>query len=171
MEATKYMKAYEAFIESEDDSHPDKSPKSTANLVGEYIDSLQFFGVISSFVPGNDPDVSEDSHKQLHMDLLKLHIGCYEQKFGYIYTDGSGQHRIETKNFLVPGIEYDQLIELGRKYEQEWVALGGAGKLDVIRLSDESVVMTMTNQDLHLAWNLILGNPRQTPWSTVKGQK
>ena len=163
METTKYMRAYENFDNAAEDKAAEIIQPSI--VAGEIIAGGDFFCVISSYNPGNDPAVLDEEHDQLMKDVLKMKYAYLEMKYGYQYSDGKGLNSITRKSLLVPLMNYQELLTLGRKYNQETVAFGGAeGGITVVRVSDQKVVLTMKTEEMHLAWNFLLTNQRNIPW-------
>lgn len=163
MKTTKYMKVYENFDKGEDDNEGE-SQQDTIKKIWEVIDSGDFFCIISSYNPGNGPDILAEEYEQLKNDIRKLKYTCLEQSCGYNYSDGNGQTSVMRKSLFVPFMHYQELLSLGKKYNQEIIAFGGNGEISVVRVSDEKVVMDMKTEDMKLAWNLLLVNPRNIPW-------
>jgi hypothetical protein len=164
MEATKYMRAYKDFLQPSDYKKPEKSRKEHVVEILKVINSGEFYGVISAYVPGDDADTLEECHQMLMKDILKLKYGYYEQSFGYDYSDGKGLTSVKRKSLFVPGLGYHELISLGKKWNQETIAFGGNGGITVARVIDEKVLLDMTNEDMLLSWNFLLGNQRNIPW-------
>ena len=167
MEAsTKYIEAFEDFDQAiaPEPVKAELTPPETIEKIWKVIDSGGFFGIISSYNPGNDPDVLDKEFESLQKDILKMKYAYLEQSFGYQYSDGNGLTTIRGKSLFVPMISYKELLSLGKKYDQETVVFGGNGKMDVLRVSDESILKTFDTRELKLAWNLLLINPHNIPW-------
>jgi hypothetical protein len=165
MEATKYMKAFENFDQdSSEAAETDQTLPETIDKIWEVIDSGDFFCVISSYFAGTDPDTLREEHEELKRDILKLKYECLEQSFGYTYSDGKGQTTVQRKSWVVPLMTYKELLALGKKWQQETIAFGGNGKVCVVRVSDQKVLLDMNVQSMKLAWNFLLTGQQNIPW-------
>ena len=159
MEDTKWVKAFENF-----DEEIEEKENGTLKKIWEAIDSGEFCSIISSYCSGTDPDTLAEEHEELKNDVLKLKYGYLEQCYGYEYSDGKGQTTVERKSLFVPGLGYDDLLALGKKYQQETIAFCGNGGISVVRVSDEKVVLEMNVESMKLAWNFLLTGQQNIPW-------
>ena len=165
MEATKYMKAFENFDwDSAEAAESEESSAETIKKIWDVIDSGDFFCVISSYKEGRDPETLEEEYNQLKKDILKLKYTYLEQSFGYCYSDGKGTTNVRRKSLVVPLMNYQELLALGKKYNQETIAFGGNGGVSVVRVSDEAVVLDINTQTMKLAWNFLLTGQQNIPW-------
>lgn len=165
MEATKYMRAFENFDQSiPKASESEETPAETIKAIWKVIDSGDFFCVISSFNSGSDPETLEEEYGQLKNDIGKLNCICLEQSFGYTYSDGKGQTTVRRKSLVVPLMNYQELLALGKKYNQETVAFGGNGGISVVRVSDQKVLLDINIGTMKLAWNFLLTGQQNIPW-------
>ena len=156
--------AFENFDQATEPVKAELTPPETIEKIWKAIDSGDFFCIISSYNPGNDPDVLDSEHQALQKEVLRMKYAYLEQSCGYRYSDGHGLTSIRGKSLFVPVMSYKELLSLGKKYDQETVVFGGNGKMDVLRVSDESILKTFDTRELKLAWNLLLTNPRNIPW-------
>ena len=159
MEDTKWVKAFENF-----DEEIEEKENGTLKKIWEAIDSGEFCSIISSYCSGTDPDTLAEEHEELKKDVLKLKYGYLEQCYGYVYSDVKGQTTVERKSLFVPGLEYDDLLTLGKKYQQETIAFCGNGGISVVRVSDQKVVLEMNVESMKLAWNFLLTGQQNIPW-------
>ena len=165
MEATKYLKAFENFVEDIQEADENyQTLHETIDKIWKVIDSGEFFCVISAYNDGTDPDTLEEEHEELKKNVLKLKYGYLEQSFGYCYSDGKGQTTVKRKSLVVPSMTYQELLALGKKYNQETIAFGGNGGISVVRVSDEKVLLDMNVYSMKLAWNFLLNGQQNIPW-------
>ena len=165
MEATKYVKAFEDFDQDIPEAAENYQPLAeTIDKIWKVIDSGEFFCVISAYNDGTDPDTLEEEHEQLKNDVLKLKYGYLEQSFGYCYSDGKGQTTVRRKSLVVPSMTYQELLKLGKKYNQETIAFGGNGGCSVVRIADQKVLLDMNAYSMKLAWNFFLCGHQNIPW-------
>jgi hypothetical protein len=165
MEATKYMKAFENFDEDSVKAvKSEETPLAGIKKIWDVIDSGDFFCVISAYTDGTDPDTQKEQHEKLKNDVLKLKYAYLEQSFGYCYSDGKGQTTVSRKSLVVALMQYQELLALGKKYNQEIIAFGGNGGMSVVRVSDEAVLLDMNTESMKLAWTGFICNPHNIPW-------
>lgn len=82
------------------------------------VPSIRSVGILTAENPdGNQetPEFNKRANKELIDDLMKMHLGFHAIK---------GKYGVEENSFLVPNIRYDEVLELGRKYDQESVIFG-----------------------------------------------
>ena len=159
------MKAFEDFDQDyAEETESQETQAETIKALWEIIDSGDFFCVISSFNSGSDPETLEEEYEKLKSDIRKLNCTCLEQSFGYSYSDGKGQTTVRRKSLVVPLMNYQELLALGKKYNQETVAFGGNGGMSVVRVSDQKVILDMNIGSMKLAWNFLLASQQNIPW-------
>lgn len=61
-------------------------------------------------------------------------------------------------------MNYQELLALGKKYNQETIAFGGNGGMSVVRVSDEKVLLDINTETMKLAWNFLLNGQQNIPW-------
>jgi hypothetical protein len=165
MEATRYVRAFENFDEdSEKAAENQETLPEIIEKIGKVIDSGDFYCVISAYTDGTDADTQKEQHEKLKNDVLKLKYAYLEQSFGYCYSDGKGQTTVSRKSLIVALMNYDELLALGKKYNQEIIAFGGNGGMSVVRVSDEAVLLDMNTESMKLAWTGFICNPHNIPW-------
>jgi len=98
MEATKYVMAFEEFGQDAGPREAEVTSTETLEKIWKVIESGDFFCIISSYNPGNDPDVIDSEHQALQKDILKMKYAHLEQSFGYLYSDGDGLTSIRRKS-------------------------------------------------------------------------
>jgi hypothetical protein len=127
------------------------------------IDSGDFFCVISSYNSG-DPESLEGDYEELKNDVLRLKYAYLEQNIAYSYCPGVGQTTVKRKSLFVPLMQYDELLALGKKYNQETIAFGGNGGVTVVRVADEGVILEIKAESMKLCWNFLLNGQQNIPW-------
>lgn len=164
MEATKYIRAYEDFVQNAEGDEVETTPQATIDKIWRAIDSGEPFGVISSYGPGNDNNVNDEDFVQLKSDVLKLKYGFLEQCYSYNYRDDNGDTTVKRKSLFVPQLPYEDLIALAKKYGQPVAAYGKDREMQVLRVSDEAVLKTINFADMKLSWNLLISDQNNIPW-------
>jgi hypothetical protein len=61
-------------------------------------------------------------------------------------------------------MQYDELLALGKKYNQETIAFGGNGGVTVVRVADEGVILEIKAESMKLCWNFLLNGQQNIPW-------
>lgn len=85
------------------------------NMAAGNVDSVNTIGILTSENPNAEKSRPEFNKKVMNMlksDLKRMNLG-------YIPIDG--KYVSEEKSFVVPNITKEQILELGKKYEQESV--------------------------------------------------
>ena len=95
--------------------------------VWNYVqDDNYSFGVVSAFRGTNDLEKNEQLSDQLENDIKKLGKGYVRMNGGFVETDNGRTKEVREKSFLIidktdnAGFK-QQIIELGRNYEQDSV--------------------------------------------------
>ena len=165
MEATKYLKAFENFDEDRSKAaESEETPQDTIKKIWEVIDSGDFFCIISSYTDGTDPDTLEEEHEQLKNAVLRLKYAYHEGSFGYTFADGKGQTTVRKRFLVVPLMGYAELLDLGKRYNQQVISFGGNGGFSVVRVADEAVILDMNTESMKLAWTGFICDPHNIPW-------
>lgn len=143
---------------------PPKFDEGDVKKIWDVINSGEFFGIVSAYQPGSSVLTLSEEHEILQKDVIKLKYGYIDQNYEYNFADGNGMNLVTKKSLFVPGITYDELIKLGRKWNQETITIGGNGGISMIRVSDQKVLMDMEINSMKLAFNFLLTNQHNIPW-------
>lgn len=162
MDTTKWVKTFEDF-DKESEREVMETSEETIKKIWDVIDSGEFFCIISSYNDG-DPESLNGDYENLKNDVLKLKYAYVEQSFCYNFCDGKGETTVRKKSLFVPSMTYEELLSLGKKYNQETISFGGNGGISVVRVSDQKVLFEMDVRSMKLAWNFFLTGQQNIPW-------
>lgn len=143
---------------------PPKFDEGDVKKIWEVINSGEFFGIVSVYQPGSSVLTLAEEHEMLQQDVLKLKLAYIQQNYEYNFADGNGMTLVSKKSLFIPGITYEELIELGKKWNQETVTIGGNGGITTVRVSDEKALMDMEINSMKLAFNFLLVSQHNIPW-------
>lgn len=124
--------------------------ESSLSRISKHIEKTENFGVISPFRKSNTDIDNIESYKKLAKDVRKMGYGYIELKGGYV----GDEEFFSEKSLFIPNIKRDEVIELGKKYDQHSVisknkdsfalmgtnSISGVGKiLDMFNVSERGI--------------------------------
>lgn len=143
---------------------PPKFNEGDVKKIWDVIDSGEFFGIVSAYQPGSSVLTLAEEHERLRRDVHNMKYAPIDQNYEYNFADGNGMTLVTKKSLFIPGISYEELIELGRKWNQETVAFGRNGAITMVRVSDENALLGIEINSMKLAFNFLLTNQHNIPW-------
>ena len=115
-----------------------KINESSYSRIWQHITNNDTFGVISPY----KSNLIDDDNRKRYIELIKevktLGYGYIPLKGGYTYLNGD---TYEEQTLFIPKIKKDQLLGLGRKYEQETVIFKDNTQFSLINCNDGKVEM------------------------------
>ena len=125
--------------------------ESSISRIWQHIKSDRSFGVISAYVIGLGEKDNQERHNNLKQDVKSLKLGYVEQISGYSYEGEDEQ--VKEKSLFIPNISLDQLLKLGKKYEQESVVYKDNDRFDLIKVSSGSVIVSFQKKNTPLTFD------------------
>lgn len=125
--------------------------ESSISRIWQHIKSDRSFGVISAYVIGLGEKDNQERHNNLKQDVKSLKLGYVEQISGYSYEGEDNQ--VKEKSLFIPNISLDQLLKLGKKYEQESVVYKDSDRFDLIKVSSGSAIVSFQKKNTPLTFD------------------
>ena len=124
--------------------------ESSLSRIWQHIKNNTSFGVISAFMSGLSLEENLKRHNSLKSDIKGLKLGFIEQRSGYTYLKkDETEEQVEEMSFFVPNITYQQIINLGKKYNQETIIYKDNYRFDLIDCESGRVEMSFSKDNTH----------------------
>ncbi len=120
--------------------------ESSLSRVWQHINNDKSFGVISAFRETNDDATNKNLHKSLIDDVKSLNLGYIQQKSGYTYSSSDGDGRVEEISLFIPNISLEDIIKLGKKYNQESILFKDATQFVLVDCNSKSIILNFSKK-------------------------
>lgn len=156
---TKYMQGFDDFIAEDKAADPEDEQRANANLIWELIDSGENFGFICSSRGIDNAKTNDERLNNLEEDIIRSKCAYVRFRYGYGYPEGGCIVRRQDMALFVSGMKLEELLELGRKYEQEVVVYGDKHAIQSFQISDGKPDVILEFPEMRLAMCTILFFP------------
>lgn len=120
--------------------------EASLSRIWQHVTHDTSFGVISAYRGNLSHSENLERHEALKRAVHNMDYGFIEQKGGYTYMDGDKEEAVEERSLFIPKVKLNDIIALGKKFNQETIIFKDPTRFDLIRCDNKKVEMSFTKE-------------------------